>query len=644
MPKVLTNKFSLVFILSFFLLISTLILSPKKVFANCTVQRTYQCSGTGAIEACYNDSTGQQSGGIAVYNCVTDAFGNTTCTCQAYNCTSPCSGGGGGGNNTCGGAYPSCHGSCSGGKTCKAQKPSVQDPKGKCGCTGGGSPPPSCTAPSTPTVTVNSPTSVTINWTPGTNTISQSVYIGRNKAEVTAGCPTGSSCVVKVQGIVNTATSYTASIPSTGDYYYVMVTDSTSCGAKNSAIAGFVSSCAINPTSLNLRVGDSQTLTVNLNNLTGTVGFVNVGFTTKTTDTYTAVCNPGWSAVQCAAQPGCVFSAGRCTSSGPITTNLANSVSLNPTTDASYFYQTQVTGVTANSNAQPGHNVQTKITATVNNLSCTNSINVAVSPPGPWWQTKDADVAANGDITSGVPSNNFFNLNGTGEFPGVVSYSGNATFSPGSVATPAWQANTAIDTSKVYNSAFFANQIPSDTVINTISDNSVDGTYFTTNGAISSDGYYWYKYDGSVSGLPFVIASDASLGDRKVVLLVDNADLDIVGNINLNKGIGFFMTVVGADSTGNGGNILVDPAVGGGAAPNLEGIYIADGQVSTGQAATELWVRGSVTGYGGVALDRDLGVADGTTPAELFEYAPDQVMLFPKELGVRKISWKEVAP
>ncbi|MCL4529767.1 MAG: hypothetical protein M1282_10170, partial [Chloroflexi bacterium] len=85
---------------------------------------------------------------------------------------------------------------------------------------------------------------------------------------------------------------------------------------------------------------------------------------------------------------------------------------------------------------------------------------------------------------------------------------------------------------------------------------------------------------------------------KKVILLINSADFYIKGNINLTKGTGFFMAITGHDANGGKGNIAVDPAVGGGAGPNLEGIYEADGQFKTGVGATQLWMRGSLATYG----------------------------------------------
>jgi len=55
-----------------------------------------------------------------------------------------------------------------------------------------------------------------------------------------------------------------------------------------------------------------------------------------------------------------------------------------------------------------------------------------------------------------------------------------------------------------------------------------------------------------------------ALGDEKVILLVDGANVNITGNITRNVGTGFFLLVTT-------GKITVSPAVGGGASPILRG-------------------------------------------------------------------------
>src|SRR5204863_7537682 len=96
-----------------------------------------------------------------------------------------------------------------------------------------------------------------------------------------------------------------------------------------------------------------------------------------------------------------------------------------------------------------------------------------------------------------------------------------------------------------------------------ISTSSTPGSTFTSGGTLSH-GYYWYRYDGSTSGLDLTISSDANIGTRKVILMVESADLNINGQINVTDGQGFFMHFVVTTSIGNKGNINIGTGVGGG--------------------------------------------------------------------------------
>ena len=124
-------------------------------------------------------------------------------------------------------------------------------------------------------------------------------------------------------------------------------------------------------------------------------------------------------------------------------------------------------------------------------------------------------------------------------------------------------------------------------------------------------------------------------------MLVPNAAVNIGGKINLTDGSGFFMVIAK-------GNIIVANTVGGtGTTPHMEGIYITDGAFNTYSAANAtlpLRIRGSVVGNTGVNMANRTYNTIATTPAIQFEYAPDQIWLFPGKLGARKIDWNEVAP
>jgi hypothetical protein len=204
-------------------------------------------------------------------------------------------------------------------------------------------------------------------------------------------------------------------------------------------------------------------------------------------------------------------------------------------------------------------------------------------------------------------------------------------------------ANSLGSSTKIYNSTYFLNAIPEDMIINSLS-SSIDGSAIASGGT-ATDGIYWYEYDPAANGgSDLTINTLASLGARKVVVIVKGADVYLNGEITLTKGSGFFLLVAGATTGGTKGNIIVSPTVGGGASANLEGIFVTDGAFQTGLASTQLWVRGTVASYGGISLQRDLGDLNSTTPAELFEFAPDLALLFPQKLGAHSISWQEVAP
>jgi hypothetical protein len=274
----------------------------------------------------------------------------------------------------------------------------------------------------------------------------------------------------------------------------------------------------------------------------------------------------------------------------------------------------------------------------------------------PWWQVQDSDVSTNGDLVSEIPAtcilpgcNPVFNLKGTGTFPGVTLYGGgNADFAAGSGQGKAaedpnnWLVASSYQ-GKTYDYAYFARQIPSDVSLTEVTDTTVNGGFFQSGGA-PSRGYVWYHYNGNILG-DLTMQGNLNLnGTRKVVLLVEGADFYLDSRINIQRtGEGFFMVVVGKNANGLKGNIFVDPSVSG--SPSIEGIFLAEGTFHTGAGTNQLHVLGSVVGYDGIALERDLGQpANNTAPAEFFEYSPELMSVFPQVFTSRRMRWKEVAP
>ncbi len=98
------------------------------------------------------------------------------------------------------------------------------------------------------------------------------------------------------------------------------------------------------------------------------------------------------------------------------------------------------------------------------------------------------------------------------------------------------------------------------------------------------------------------------------------------------------------------GNITIDPSVGNpvstDATPNLEGIYVADGTISTGTiggSADQRFVgAGSFVGWTGVSLQRVLPDPDNNTiPADLFIFRPDLVNTLPEPMTRPSYTWQE---
>lgn len=272
-------------------------------------------------------------------------------------------------------------------------------------------------------------------------------------------------------------------------------------------------------------------------------------------------------------------------------------------------------------------------------IACTENVNLVISGAVDqlaWWQVKDSDIQANGDLESIVPDAEVFGLDGSGGYPGVAAYSSQTNLTTSNVSTTGWIANSGSSMLRSYDYDSFYNLIPDDVTFTDV--NSGNLVSEVTSSGSEQYGYYWYKYDGATQG-DLNLTSALNIGTKRVILLVDNANFNIASNINLTDNQGFFMVIVN-------GNTTIDPTVGGGGGANLEGIYVSDGIFNTGTAATQLWTRGSVVAYGGINMaGRDLGnPANSSTPSILFEFAPDQILLFPSKLGVRKINWKEVAP
>ncbi len=266
-----------------------------------------------------------------------------------------------------------------------------------------------------------------------------------------------------------------------------------------------------------------------------------------------------------------------------------------------------------------------------NNFYITNAAASPTPPPAlsSWWQVEDGDVTTDGDIVSSVPTGQYFGTLGAGGFAGVPIFGGTFNlvlqnaYDKISAATSKWNVNTTTEFTRIFDYSYFENLVPDDVVLNDVS------TLATGTGASTySDGYQWYKVTGN-----HTISSDIDLGSRKVILFVKSGNLNINSRINLDDDSGFFGAFVN-------GSIVVSPTLTG--TPAIEGIYLTDNSFSSGAGSLLFHARGSLASFGPITLGRNL--SNNATAAELFQFAPDQVALFPEKLRYKKTKWTEVAP
>lgn len=247
----------------------------------------------------------------------------------------------------------------------------------------------------------------------------------------------------------------------------------------------------------------------------------------------------------------------------------------------------------------------------------------------PWWQVKDADVLGN-NLTSQVPSGQRFLSDGAGGFPGVVIFEGTLSFGSGTLSSKNWNADTDYGGS-TYTYSYFSQFVPDSGVKDLgAGDVNVDAAVLTS-GTADANGYYWVRKssNGNVT-----IQGNMNLGNNKVILLMDQGDLNVNTNISVNDGTGFFMVL-------SSGDITVASSV-----TSMEGVYFAQGDFHSGTGGagsdSQLVVRGTVMIRGDAYLERDLGANNSTTPAELFEFAPHFFFNFPEAFSGKRVSWSQI--
>ncbi len=290
----------------------------------------------------------------------------------------------------------------------------------------------------------------------------------------------------------------------------------------------------------------------------------------------------------------------------------SNIASINPTTDDLSPYITTVSGISDG---------ETILNARVyldpgDFLGCTDTALVKVRPPE-WFQTKEGDVHSQGTINSQVPStatNPYFCLDGEGETPGVVSYNGSSSDfgDEAPVSSTDWLANTNFSR-KSYNYFYQLLGSPEESITG-------ENDNFPTESGV-------YFRDGPLN----VNNPETVPAGRQLVILV-NGKLTINNRIKVNNG-GYLVIITSGDIEIDG---LVD---------QIEGIYITDGAISTGNEDNQLTAEGTFIAQK-FNLERGSpgNPLNETEPYEEFHYRPDIVMNSHPEIWLATYSWQELAP
>lgn len=310
-------------------------------------------------------------------------------------------------------------------------------------------------------------------------------------------------------------------------------------------------------------------------------------------------------------------------------------------------------------------NTTIRVTASVSgpggNADCSDTAEVNVINPNPWFQVIGGDaVAAVSGISSQIPSwctlnpgcRPYFIRDNPSGHPGVPSAGGQTDFGSGNSSSRLWDAEDSSYSGENIDYDFFERKIPKE-VLNSPNFNfsvpRISGGDLEREGVEypQGSGYYWLRYttEFGFSRDLTIQGPEANLNNRRVILFVaDENNLNIDTNINLTTpGTSGFYVIASGD-------VNIGPDVGDAPSSSpdidIQGVFYVDKTFSTGTRGNDqddqLYIRGSVSASN-FSLQRDLPI-NTLYPAEIFEFAPDLVLGWPSFLSGKNIVWKEVAP
>jgi len=252
-----------------------------------------------------------------------------------------------------------------------------------------------------------------------------------------------------------------------------------------------------------------------------------------------------------------------------------------------------------------------------------------------WFQGQGGDVYGN-DISSSVILGEFLSTK-LEDYSGVVVSGGGINSGDGGVSEsdPDWQKiGERIEGFRKgvkYDYDYFYEKF------------GAKSTYDPASGKPGSGIYYHQAF------VEDVVSGTWDVGSGESIVFFIEGNLRIETSIDVDPG-GFLAFIVSED-------LYIDSTVGrpaGAAGSCLEGVFIVNGSIETGEttqvATAKLVAEGifvadaDINGSGEFNFQRNLGAANGTTPAEKFIYRPDLLFSAPEQFLKKGLSWEEIVP
>jgi len=267
-----------------------------------------------------------------------------------------------------------------------------------------------------------------------------------------------------------------------------------------------------------------------------------------------------------------------------------------------------------------------------------------ITYPQAWFQTQGGDVYGQSGISSSIPdsvpsASKFFSLALDG-YSGLISSPNSRNFGEGT-ATQSNDNDWSLDGSAQavtsrYSYSYFAHQV--DTACqegegdNNSFNSDVNCLYDKVNVSPPLPGITVYNVDNqniSLSGDTWDIGNDTTI----VFVNFDSSEHTLFIDEDITVGpSGFFALITN-------GNMEIKQGTG-----DVQGVYIADGQIETDTDTTKFIGQGIFYAKSGFDLNRDLEVDNATYPAELFLFDPQYLFTAPRVFRKKPYLWREVVP